>query len=98
MLRRVFADVLFVRGGAQLRSGRVRQALSSFAWAVRLGPSTIQFLSAAALAAQQAGERDRAVEYGERALELDADLRDMYAMLSGLFLHGEGYQQVLARI
>lgn len=98
MLRRALADMLYFRGVALMRSGRLRQALSSLAWAVRLAPSTIQFLSTAALAAQQAGERDRAVKYSERALELDADLPDMHAMLAELFLHGEGYQQVLARI
>lgn len=97
MLRGIVADLLHARGLALMRLGRVGPALSSFAWAARLAPS-IPFLSAAALAARQAGERDRAVYFGERALLLNPELPEMHALLSGLFMHGEFYQSLLARI
>ena len=97
MLRRTVAALLHARGLALMRLGRVRPALWSFIWAARLAPS-IPFLCAAALAADQAGERDRAVYFGERALLLNPELPEMHALLSGMFMHGESYQSLLARI
>lgn len=97
MLRGMVAGLLHARGLALMRQGRVRPALSSLAWAARLSPS-IPFLCAAALAAREAGERDRAVYFGERALLLDWELPEVHALLSGLFMHGEFYQALLGRI
>lgn len=53
---------------------------------------------AAALAAHRLGERDRAARLCEQALELDPDRNDAHELLAALFMHGEHYTQVLARL
>lgn len=98
MLRRLLADVLYLRGVALMRTSRPRPALRSLAWSVRLAPSAVPALAAAAFAAQHAGERDRALYYGERALLLNPHLADLDAMLQRLYLHGEHYQALIARM
>ncbi len=84
MLGRVIADVLFARG--------------YFALAARLASSNPDYFAAAALAANRAGDADAAVRYCERALALDYNLQSVHDLLSTIFLHGEVYSEVLARI
>jgi hypothetical protein len=53
---------------------------------------------AAALAAYRAGDRDRAARCCEQALELDPERRDAHELLAEMFMHGEHYTQLLARL
>jgi hypothetical protein len=98
VLARLLADALFVRGTGHLQAGRARRALSHLALAARLASSDAGYFGAAALAAHKAGNVDAAVRYCERALELDPELQAVHDLLSGMFLHGELYLRVLARI
>jgi len=98
MLLRVLADALFMRGSGLLQAGRAQRALSHLALAARLASSNANYFGAAALAASQAGELDAAVRYCERALQLDHELEAVHDLLSVMFLHGEIYSDVLARI
>jgi predicted O-methyltransferase YrrM len=84
MLRRVIADVLFARGHPRL--------------AARLAPTNAHYHVAAAQAAHRAGNIDAAVRHAERAVELDQTLEPAHLLLERLFLHGENYLDVLARI
>ena len=52
----------------------------------------------AALAAYRIGDRDAAAAYCERALALDPNRADAYELISQLFMQGEDYLQVLARL
>jgi len=98
MLIRVLADALFVRGAGLLQAGRARRAQSHLALAARLASFNAHYFGTAALAASKAGDVDAAVRYCERALQLDPELKSAHDLLSGLFLHGEIYLGVLARI
>jgi hypothetical protein len=98
VLARLLADALFVRGTGHLQAGRPGRALSHLALAARLASSDAGYFGAAALAAHKAGNVDAAVRYCERALELDPGLQGAHDLLSGMFLHGELYLRVLARI
>lgn len=98
MLRRVIADVLFVRGCALKDAGRPQRAVGHLGLAARLASSNALYYEAAALAAGEAGDKDAAVRYAERALALDHGLERAHLLLEGLFLHGESYLDVLARI
>jgi hypothetical protein len=98
MLLRVLADALFIRGTGLLQAGRPSRALPHLALAARLASSNAHYFGAAALAAHKAGEVDAAVRYSERALQLDPALEAVHELLEGLFLHGEIYLKVLARI
>ena len=68
------------------------------ALSMRIAPPSATYLYAAAFAAEQAGDRDRAVEYCEKALEVRPELGEAHQLLGGMFLHGEDYLQVLGRI
>jgi len=98
MLIRVLADALFMRGAGLLQAGRAQRAQSHLALAARLASSNAHYFGTAALAASKAGDVDAAVRYCERALQLDPELESVHDLLSGLFLHGEIYLRVLARI
>jgi hypothetical protein len=98
MLLRVLADMLFMRGDDLLRAGRAQRARWHLALAARLAATNPAYFGAAALAASRAGDRDAAARYCERALELDHDFRAAHDLLMSLFLHGEMYTDVLARI
>lgn len=54
--------------------------------------------AAAAAAARQSGDTDRAAWHCERALRIDPRLEAVHDMLEKLFLHGEEYVALLARI
>jgi len=97
-LRSFWAGMLFSCGSALLESGHPRLALWHFARAARLHATDAGYACAAALAASQAGERNQAAQFCERALELEPDLADAHAILGGLFMHGEDYFQVLQRL
>lgn len=84
MLRRVIADVLFARGHHGL--------------AARLARTNAYYHAAAAEAAQRSGNINAAVRHAERAVELDQTLESAHLVLERLFLHGENYLDVLARI
>ena len=98
MLRRVIADVLYLRGNGLLRQGAARRAAGHLGLAARLAASNANYYGAAALAAQRAGDVDAAVRYAERALELDRGLESVHVLLEGLFLYGESYLDILSRI
>jgi hypothetical protein len=98
MLRQLIANSLFLRGNGLLQSGQARRALPHLALAARLAASSAPHFGAAALAASQAGKRDDAVRYGERALALDPSLEVAHEVLFHLFMHGENYFNLLGRI
>lgn len=98
MLRQLIANFLFLRGNGLLQAGQARRALPHLALAARLTASSATHFGAAALAARQAGERDDAVRYGERALALDPSLEMVHEMLFHLFMHGENGLDLLGRI
>ena len=98
MLRQLIANSLFLRGNGLLRSGHAQRALPHLAVAARLAVSSAPHFGAAALAASQAGRRDAAVRYGERALALDPALEIAHEVLFHLFMHGENYFSLLGRI
>jgi hypothetical protein len=98
MLLRAFANFLFARGIFLQKDGRPKSALRQFSLAARLVPSDARYPGAAAMAANQAGDRDEAAWYCERALEIDPESRPVRALLAGLYLHGPSYLEVLARI
>ena len=58
----------------------------------------LNYPGAAASAARQAGDTDRAAWHCERALRIDPNLEPVHELLAGLFLHGEDYLALLARI
>lgn len=84
MLRRVIADALYGMG---------RHGL-----AARLAPTNALYHAAAAEAAHRAGNINAAVRHAERAVELDQTLEAAHLLLERLFLYGENYLEVLARI
>lgn len=84
MLGRVIADVMHAKGWFKL--------------AARLAPSNPDYLADAALAAARAGNMDATVHYCERALALDPELEIPNRVLTSIFLHGEMYFDLLARI
>ena len=98
MLGRLVADVLFARGSGLLRAGKTRRALPQLALAARLASSNAHYFEAAALAASLSGERDKAVRYCERAVQLAPDLEGAHQLLFKLFLHGDDYFHLLARM
>ena len=98
MLRRVIADILFVRGCALRQAGRPQRALGHLAPAARLSARNALYYEAAALAAGEAGDVNAAVRFSERALEINPGLEQVHALLERLFLYGESYIDVLARI
>ena len=84
MLRRVLADTLFALGRHRLAAG--------------LAGTNPYYHAAAAEAAHRAGDIDAAVRHAERAVELDQALEPAHLVLERLFLYGETYLEVLARI
>jgi predicted O-methyltransferase YrrM len=98
MLRQLAADALFVRGTGFLQAGQAGRARWHLALAARLAKSNAVYFGAAALAAYQSGDREAAVGYAERALELDYELDSARDLLGAMFLHGGDYLDVLARI
>ena len=98
MLRRVLADSLFLHAIALADARRTWRAQWEFALSTRLAPPTAGALYAAALALEQAGERDGALRYCEEALARNPELAEAHGLLSGMFMHGEGYVQVLDRM
>lgn len=92
------ADILFARGCALKRAGKARRALGHLALAARLASTHASYYEAAALAAEEARDPDAATRFGERALELNPNLEQVHLLLERLFLHGESYLDVLARI
>lgn len=97
-LRQAAADALFVIGNEHLQAGRARLALRRLAMAARLASSNGRYFGAAAGAAAQAGDVDAVVQYAERALELDGRLDAVRELLTGMFLKGENYVEVLGRV
>jgi hypothetical protein len=98
MLRRVLADSLFLHAITLAKARRTRHARLQFALSARLARPTASFLYAAALALEHAGERDGAVRYCEEALALNPKLTQAHELLTGMFMHGEHYAQVLGRM
>ena len=98
MLRRVLADSLFLHAIALVNARRTRRARLQFALSTRLAPPTASSLYAAAFALEQAGERDGALRYCEKALALNPELAEAHELLAGMFMHGESYVQVLDRM
>jgi len=98
MLLRIVADALFLRGNGLLQAGRPLRALPHLALAARLAASNPYYFTAAATAANQAGNRDRAARLCERALQLDPQFAPAHELLFGLYLYGEKYSRVLERI
>jgi hypothetical protein len=98
MLGQLVADLLFARGSGLLRAGRAHRALPHLALAARLASSNAQYFGAAALAANQAGKRDKAVQYCEQAVQLAPGLESAHQLLFDMFLHGEDYFHLLVRI
>ena|SRR3990167_337748 len=98
MLRKVLAEAMFYQGVALLKEDRARRAALYLALARRLEPQNADFLFAAARAADRAKRGDKAVQYCERALELRPDHPGAHELLTRMFLHGEDYFHVLARI
>ena len=97
-LRRVWTEMLFSCGSALLDAGHPRLALWHLARAARGNASDAGYLYAAALAASQAGDRNQAARFCERALELEPRLDIAHDLLGGLFMHGENYFGVLQRL
>jgi tetratricopeptide (TPR) repeat protein len=98
MLRRVLADTLFLRAISLVTARRMRRARLQFALASRLAPPSAGALYAAALALERTGERDGAVRYCEEALALNPQLTEAHELLTGMFMHGEHYLEVLDRM
>lgn len=98
MLRRVVADILFVRGCALRQAGKPQRAVGHLALAARLSARNALYYEAAALAAGEAGDVNAAVRFSERALEINPALEQVHALLERLFLYGESYLDVLSRI
>jgi hypothetical protein len=97
-MKRGLAGAMYSCGAALLEAGHSGLALSSFAGAARFEPSDPDYHYAVALAARDAGDRDRAVRHCERALELAPDMEVASDLLFAMFLHGEGYFELLGRI
>ncbi len=98
MLRQFVADALFMRGMGLLQAGNAPRARWQLALAARLAASNAVYFGAAALAAFKSGEADIAVKNAERALALDPGLDSARDLLSAMFMHGEDYLRVLARL
>ena len=98
MLRRVIADLLFLRGLSLLEGGRARPGRWSIGWSLTLAERSAADLTAAAHAAIRAGDRGLAIAYGERALDQDAGFPHAREMLANLYLHGRSYEGVLEDI
>jgi len=98
MLKHAWAEMLFSCGSALLDNGHPGLAQWPLARAARVRASDPAYFYAAALAAQQAGERDRAAHFCERALALDPKSGAAHELLTALFMHGEDYLQVLQRL
>jgi tetratricopeptide (TPR) repeat protein len=98
MLRRVLADCMFQHAIALANARRTRRARWELALSTRLAPPTASLLCDAALALEQAGERDGALRYCEEALALNPELDKAHELLAGMFLHGEDYLRVLGRM
>ena len=98
MVRQVVADALFMMGTELLQSGNPRRALRYLAIAARLASSNAIYFGAAALAAFKAGDKETAARHAEKALELDRTLHSARDLLAEIFVHGEDYSEVLARI
>lgn len=84
MLGRVLADVMHAKGWYRL--------------AARLAPTNPDYLTDAALAAARAGDVDATVRFCELALALAPDLEIPSRVLTSIFLNGEMYFDLLARI
>ncbi len=97
-LKRVWAEMLFSCGSALLDAGHPGLALWHLARAARVKATDPAYFYAAALSARQAGDRDRAALWCERALELDLQFAAAHELIGGLFMHGEDYLHVLRRL
>jgi len=98
ILRRLLADILFVRGNSLFEQKRAGYALWHFALAARLVPGHLQFVSAAALAARDAGQPGNARRYAERTLAIDPGLDRFRLLLTEIALPGDDYLKILDRI
>ncbi len=98
MLARVLSDVFAVQAEASLRAGSRRKGDAWLALSSWLAPLRPEVLCRAAIAASQSGKRDQAAGYCERALTLEPENAQAHQILSELFLHGDYYLDVLARI
>jgi tetratricopeptide (TPR) repeat protein len=98
MLRRVLADSLFLHAIALVNARRTRRARLQFALSSRLAPPTASALYAASLALERTGERDSAVRYCEEALARNPQLSEAHELLTGMFMYGESYLQVMDRM
>jgi hypothetical protein len=98
MLRRVLADSLFLHAISLVKARRMRRARLQFALSARLVRPTPSALYAAALALEHAGERDSAVRFCEEALALNPHLTEAHELLTGMFMYGESYLQVMERM
>ena len=98
MLRRVLADSLFLHAITLANARRPRRARLQLALSSRLAPQSASALYAAASALERAGDRDSAVRYCEEALALKPELAEAHELLTGMFMQGEHYVQVLGRI
>jgi hypothetical protein len=98
MLARVLVDMLLACGDGFLEERHPGAAFKAFSLAARLNPGRADCPYAAARAAHALGESERAASYCERALDLDPAMPGPRELLSELFLRGENYFQVLARI
>jgi len=92
------AGTLFSCGSALLDAGHPGLALWHLSRAAQLQSSDAGYAYAAALAASQAGDRNQAARFCEVALELEPGLDAAHALLGGLFMHGEGYLELLQRL
>jgi hypothetical protein len=66
--------------------------------ALLLARMRLNYHAAAAVAAREGGNIDRAAWHCERALRIDPALEPVHELLASLFLHGEDYLALLARI
>ena len=98
MLRRIIADVLFLRGIAMLSRGHCRSGRLFARLSMGLSPPRTENLAMAARAAMHAGEHRLAVSCGEQVLELDAELSETRNLLLHHYLQGPNYESILADI
>ena len=98
MLRRIIADVLFLRGIAMLSQGHCRSGRLFARLSMGLSPPRTENLAMAARAAMRAGEHRLAVSCGEQVLELDAELSETRNLLLHHYLQGPNNESILADI
>jgi Methyltransferase domain len=98
MLKRVSADLLFSCGSALFEAGHPNLALWHLARAAHLASSNPDYFLAAAVVAHRLGDRDRAARWCEQALQIDPERVVVHDLLAEMFLHGEHYYHLIARV